>query len=687
MKRSARFRGPNSTRRYLNALLEGNGDGAWAAVTALRADGASISEIYVNLLTPAMASMGELWSKGKINVAQQKLATEITLEQMDKLRAVGAANRKSPHRVLVCCIQGEPHATGARMVADLFRLEGYMVDFLGPDVPTESVVAYGYEPAPANSRPLGDDEAKPSASARSTGGPGEIADAAKDADRWSSNREFDPLEGKRFGLQGRAEFARWLETGPERIARGPVKGRPRAISERHRAAHSGSANQGRGDPSAVGSIGGLKPCLHSFSGAGQAEHQHGCDRKDRQRLERTARAALGHLTTTVLQDANRPQLLPVTRICRPLGRKEKIVLAPYEKLERTRSPREIRVAKSAHSNGSLPAGAELTQLLALRHGAVGEEIWHAALMKPVLDLATRPAKHFRARLVELAYRLTSGAVRFSPMERERCDILANVAELIHAGSLIVDDIQDGSTIRRGAPALHLRYGVPLALNAGNWLYFWPFELIKKVGLSKQGEILAAERCQRMLLRAHFGQALDVGTDIERIEQNQVPGVCLAAMELKSGALMGFALVLGGLLAGVSERGLSVLDQFGHDLGVALQMFDDLGNVQGKREPAKQYEDLLLGRPSWVWACAARDYGRDDYLQFAEAVHKLPDRESLESWLERSGLIEGCRRRAVLHMNASYERLAEKLDKKNVSWSHEVFRELRCLGKTVEEAYA
>jgi geranylgeranyl pyrophosphate synthase len=373
----------------------------------------------------------------------------------------------------------------------------------------------------------------------------------------------------------------------------------------------------------------------------------------------------------------------------PLGkkRKEKTMLAPYEKLERTRFPRETRIAKSAHSNGSLPAGAELEQLLALRHGGVCEEIWAAVLMKPVLDLATRPAKHFRGRLVGLAYRLTSGTIRFSPSARERCDILANAAELIHAGSLIVDDIQDGSTIRRGAPALHLRYGLPLALSAGNWLYFWPFELIKRARLSKQGEIFAAERCQRMLLRAHFGQALDVGADIGKITQDQVPGVCLATMELKSGALMGFALVLGGLLADVPERGLHVLDEFGHDLGVALQMFDDLGNVQGTREPAKQYEDLLLHRPSWIWACVAQDYSREGYRQFAEVVRKLPDREPLERWLKRSGLIERCRRRALAHMNATFETLPGKLDQISISWSREVFRELRALGEVIEEAYA
>jgi hypothetical protein len=68
------------------------------------------------------------------------------------------------------------------------------------------------------------------------------------------------------------------------------------------------------------------------------------------------------------------------------------------------------------------------------------------------------------------------------------------------------------------------------------------------------------------------------------------------------------------------------------------------------------------------------------------VRALPKREPLESWLERTGLIETCRRRAVEHMNAIFETLAEKLDKENISWSREVFRELREVGKGIAQAY-
>jgi geranylgeranyl pyrophosphate synthase len=361
------------------------------------------------------------------------------------------------------------------------------------------------------------------------------------------------------------------------------------------------------------------------------------------------------------------------------------VLAPYRKLEKRKALDPLN-SKPSLSDAALPAAAELDALLRLKHGLVADQIWQGVLLRPIDDLASRPGKGFRGRLVSLAYRLTSGAAQCSLMARQRCEMLGHIAELIHAGSLIVDDIQDSSSMRRGAPALHIRYGIPVALNAGNWLYFWPFELIKKAHLSRQAESLAYERCQRMLLRAHFGQALDVGANIETIEQEQVAGVCLASMELKSGALMGFALVLGGLVAELPERGLAVLDEFGQDLGVALQMFDDLGNVQGKREPAKQYEDLLLRRPSWVWACAAQDYSAEDYRRFTEVVRQLPGSAPLERWLERTGLIENCRRRALEHMNASFETLADALERANISWSREVFRELRGVGASIAEAY-
>jgi geranylgeranyl pyrophosphate synthase len=258
--------------------------------------------------------------------------------------------------------------------------------------------------------------------------------------------------------------------------------------------------------------------------------------------------------------------------------------------------------------------------------------------------------------------------------------------LIHAGSLIVDDIEDGSPMRRGCPALHTRYGTPIALNAGNWLYFWPSQLLKEAGLGEDDLLLVYERYHRTLLRAHFGQALDLGARVDTLTQDEVAEVCLAAMRLKTGALMGFAALLGAMLADASERLLSTLDEFGRDLGVALQMFDDLGNVIGKCEPSKRYEDLILSRPSWVWACAAQRSRPADYRDFVAAARKLPEAGDFQTWMERHCLVQETRQSARAHLDRSFDNLKNRLSAEHVRWSARALDELRALGEEIAVAY-
>ena len=126
--------------RYVRAVLAGDNDAAGAIVHELIAKRAKVADVYLEVLSPAMFHIGELWCDGKVNVAQEHLATQITLGQMDKLRLIQNVPRFLSHRVMVCCVEGEHHCIAARMAADLFQMEGWQVDFLGPDVPTASLI-------------------------------------------------------------------------------------------------------------------------------------------------------------------------------------------------------------------------------------------------------------------------------------------------------------------------------------------------------------------------------------------------------------------------------------------------------------------------------------------------------------------------------------------------------------------
>jgi methanogenic corrinoid protein MtbC1/DNA-binding XRE family transcriptional regulator len=126
--------------RYLGALLDGDSDTASKIVHELIAKRASVADIYLEVLAPAMFHIGELWCDGNANVAQEHLATQLTLGQMDKLRLIQSIPRSLSYRVMVCCVEGEHHFIAARMTADLFQMEGWQVDFLGPDVPTAALI-------------------------------------------------------------------------------------------------------------------------------------------------------------------------------------------------------------------------------------------------------------------------------------------------------------------------------------------------------------------------------------------------------------------------------------------------------------------------------------------------------------------------------------------------------------------
>lgn len=227
--------------------------------------------------------------------------------------------------------------------------------------------------------------------------------------------------------------------------------------------------------------------------------------------------------------------------------------------------------------------------------ALPAHIWDRALHEPLRDFLSEPGKGFRANLVKLGWRLGGGATRQCPSE------LAVVLEWLHAGSLIVDDIEDGSLTRRGRPALHVTYGLPRALNAGNFLYFSAQQLLEKAGLAPSVTASLQAMVVDALVKCHHGQALDLSARIEALTQAEVGPVVKATTALKTGALTSLAAAMGACAAGARDERVKVLAQFGHDLGVSLQMLDDLGSVLSESRRNKGVEDLRGGHPTWAWA--------------------------------------------------------------------------------------
>ena len=229
---------------------------------------------------------------------------------------------------------------------------------------------------------------------------------------------------------------------------------------------------------------------------------------------------------------------------------------------------------------------------------VPPEIWRRALVGPAEEFLGRPGKELRSSMVRTGCTLAGSDGAALP------DRLALVIELLHAGSLVIDDVEDGSLERRGAPALHQLVGVPLAINTGNWMYFWALAEISSLGLAAEREAALFRAACDTHVRCHQGQALDLAVRITDVALADVTGVVAATTSLKTGTLCALATSIGAIAAGSPPPVVEACARFGASTGAALQMLDDLGSLASPARRDKGREDLRNQRPTWVWAWLA-----------------------------------------------------------------------------------
>jgi len=236
----------------------------------------------------------------------------------------------------------------------------------------------------------------------------------------------------------------------------------------------------------------------------------------------------------------------------------------------------------------------------------------------VLDAALPPAATDPARLHEamryacrggkrLRALLTYGAGAVLGCAPERLDAAACALELIHAYSLVHDDLpaMDDDDLRRGQPTVHKAYDEATAILVGDALQTLAFGVLAR----PQAALDAAAQLRMLQLLAEASGSLGMvggqAVDIES-EQQRIPLARLESLHArKTGALIRCGLLLACAAAGASAEQEHSLSEFGRLLGLAYQIQDDvldessstavLGKTQGKdRAQAKSTYPALLG---------------------------------------------------------------------------------------------
>ena len=138
--RPARLRSVPWSDRLEARLLAGDASGAWGVIESALAGGASVADMYVDVLTPALHTIGDRWEAGEIDVAIEHRAAGITSRLIGRLGSRCVRRGRSRGSIVLGSPAGERHSLVVAMLADLLRLEGWDVSDLGADTPATSFV-------------------------------------------------------------------------------------------------------------------------------------------------------------------------------------------------------------------------------------------------------------------------------------------------------------------------------------------------------------------------------------------------------------------------------------------------------------------------------------------------------------------------------------------------------------------
>ena len=160
---------------------------------------------------------------------------------------------------------------------------------------------------------------------------------------------------------------------------------------------------------------------------------------------------------------------------------------------------------------------------------------------------------------------------------------AMAVELVHAYSLVHDDLpaMDNDELRRGRPTCHIAFDEATAILAGDALQTLAFETLGTTRASSD-QVLGM---MRVLAEAsgHLGMAGGQALDLDATGEQPSVEMLETMHRRKTGALIEASLVLGALAADAGAESIDALRRFGHFIGLAFQVQDDILDVEGSAE--------------------------------------------------------------------------------------------------------
>ncbi len=177
-------------------------------------------------------------------------------------------------------------------------------------------------------------------------------------------------------------------------------------------------------------------------------------------------------------------------------------------------------------------------------------------------------KRIRPIVTLLSFRAVGGT------QVEKAVDMATAVELIHTGSLIHDDINDGGELRRGRLSALSRYGLEDSLVTGDFLFSKVFELGSQFG--KEIIMITADACSSLPAGEMLQRKYRFNTSLTVDEY-------VAMTEKKTARLMSAGARTGAMIGKGTEEQVERLGEYGKNIGIAFQIVDDVLDMKGSEE--------------------------------------------------------------------------------------------------------
>jgi geranylgeranyl pyrophosphate synthase len=290
-----------------------------------------------------------------------------------------------------------------------------------------------------------------------------------------------------------------------------------------------------------------------------------------------------------------------------------------------------------------------------------------AIADPIWEFLDRGGKRWRPALFLLICEV------LSKNPNDFVDF-AIIPEVIHNGTLIVDDIEDSSELRREKPCTYKIYGLDISINAGNAMYYLPL-----LPLLEKKEQISAQKAQRIyeiyveeMISLSLGQAMDIAwhrglANANKLDEKDYLQMCAC----KTGTLARMSARIAAVLTDAGDELIDRLGRLAESVGIAFQMHDDtldLTSAEFEKKKGGRGQDITEGKRSLIVIHTLKVADAQDRKRLVEILDKHTSNQELRdeaiALMMKYGSIEYVEQFARKIVEDSWRRVEELLPDSN-----------------------